>query len=210
MLETMSSMEVISKFRDWYSTNPKPLTCLTDQGRQFTSKEFALFLKGEETSHLVSTAYNPTGNSISERLNQTITRVLQMNRRKPLCEVVGKIHWSLQHTPHRTLGASPYELRYMRSAYDPQQRILNNLLHTANMRSEKQSTTDAERFNSRRKPLILKVSDLVYYKNPIRNKIDPYWLGPYKISKISANRNTMVIGNQGKELSANIKQIRLA
>lgn len=83
-LNSLNPDEIIKHFETWISDKPKPRTCLTDQGRSYISTKFFEFLKTKEIKHLITTPYNPTGNSISERINQTITRVLQTNKKQRL------------------------------------------------------------------------------------------------------------------------------
>lgn len=73
---SLKGEELISALESWLLDNPKPETILTDNGRNYVSQTFNDFLKRKGIKHLLCTPYNPTGNSISERVNPTITRVL--------------------------------------------------------------------------------------------------------------------------------------
>ncbi len=61
--------------------------------------------------------YNPTGNSTSERLNQTILRVLKTNQNSNILEVLRKAEKTLNWNYHYALGMSPYEKVHGRSPF---------------------------------------------------------------------------------------------
>jgi hypothetical protein len=61
--------KLIVHFEKWLRHNPRPEACLTDQGRNYIEQEFELYLSKKNIKHLKTTPYNPTENSISERLN---------------------------------------------------------------------------------------------------------------------------------------------
>ncbi|KAF9763132.1 Gag-Pro-Pol polyprotein [Nosema granulosis] len=75
----------------WFNTYGKPKSILTDQGRQFTSQNFKTFLSQNGIKHATSSAYNPTGNSIVERINQVIGNALRCYRDISLKDAVKKI-----------------------------------------------------------------------------------------------------------------------
>lgn len=80
---------------------------LSNQCRQYPSKDFWQLLSDNNIKQLFATLRNPTKNSISERINQTITRLLRVNKREDLFEAVSKTAISLQNSYNRHLRASP-------------------------------------------------------------------------------------------------------
>lgn len=118
---------LIKAFSNWLKIYPKPVTCLTDNGRNYISRKFNDFLAKHNIRHKLSRAYNPTGNGISERLNQTIKRVLQTNQGCRISELLRKINFTIQNQPHSKLGRSPFEFVNCYSRFDPEKRNLENV-----------------------------------------------------------------------------------
>lgn len=63
------------------------------------------------------TAYNPTGNSISERIKQTITRVLQASQQTPI-KMSLKMNCAFKNQYSYSLKDSPQEKQYGHSLFD--------------------------------------------------------------------------------------------
>lgn len=207
-LRNLKSTEIIRHFRTWLEKHPIPESCLTDQGRQYISKEFNNFLEENKIKHVLATAYNPTGNSISERINQTISRVLQTSQHQKVCKVIEKINFVLQNQHNRMLGAAPHELCKQFSVFDP---ISRNLPDTTALAARKAIALAEEankKLNSSRKNYIYKQGEIVFKLNPIRDKLSPIWLGPYKIARLHKGDNTMDLEADSHRIRANVKQIR--
>ena len=62
---------------NWICRYPRPLKCLSDQGPEF-QEEFTRMLEKNGIEHSTSTARNPQGNSIVERIHQAIGNVLRI------------------------------------------------------------------------------------------------------------------------------------
>ncbi|KAF9761210.1 Gag-Pol polyprotein [Nosema granulosis] len=72
-LNNITSREVIRKLdREWFQKWGSPNDLLSDQGKQFVSQEFTDYLVSNNIKHLISSTYNPTGNSVVEREPQVI------------------------------------------------------------------------------------------------------------------------------------------
>ena len=109
---------------EWIKIFEKPKSILTDQGPQYTSNSFQKFLKDKNIHHRFSTAYNPTGNSLSERINLAIAQILRSVQGRRITELLQEIESSLNRTVNRTLGFSPEEILNGKSSLDPLQRDL--------------------------------------------------------------------------------------
>lgn len=88
ILTSLKPTEIIKHFKSWLKENPNPVSCLTDNGRSYARAEFKSFLDKNGIQQKFSRPYNPTRDSISERLNQTIKKVLQTNQGTPLSFVI--------------------------------------------------------------------------------------------------------------------------
>lgn len=155
----------------------------------------------------MATPYNPTGNSISERINQTITRVLRANRNLKIQKALALVNWALQNQYNRSIGCSPHELVNHCSNYDPERRPLNGLLEKANERYLKQHQHNLNLINSTRGEFAYRVGDNVYVQTQKKGKLDPIWDGPCKVLRI-INSNCLSISKKKIETQVNIKQVR--
>ena len=54
-----------------------PETIVTDNGTEFISQDFELFLKENRSKHVTSTPYNPVSNELTELAIQTVNRGLK-------------------------------------------------------------------------------------------------------------------------------------
>ena len=50
---------------------------MIDNGPQFTSNEFATFMKGNGTHHIRSAPYHPASNGLAERFIQSVKQALK-------------------------------------------------------------------------------------------------------------------------------------
>ena len=172
------------------------------------SKAFQSFLMNQDIKPIATSAYNPTGNSISERLNQTITRVLQAQQQQPIRQVLKQINWVLQNQPRRDTRLSLYEIRYQRSAFDPCQRSLAQLVAKVPHMTAQACIREAARINRKRRPHLYKPGDIVYHDARPTGKLDPVWDGPFTVTEIKANGNVAIIQSPHQHLETNIKRIR--
>ena len=97
----------------------KPKFFLSDQGKQYTSMIFRTFLSSSGIRQVFASSYNPTGNSVSEKLNQTISFGLRGLRGHPIEHIIEIIEFSINNTQNRTLGMSSSEILRKHSIVDP-------------------------------------------------------------------------------------------
>ena len=105
-------------FKIWLLKYPKPQSIFTDQGRQYIFSEFEKFLNKNNIQRLITSSYNPTCNSTSERLNRTLVRILRYYLTISIKVAILRIGKSLQRSYHRVLGKIPYEIIFKYSIYD--------------------------------------------------------------------------------------------
>ncbi|KAG0430132.1 Transposon Tf2-6 polyprotein [Dictyocoela muelleri] len=63
---------------EWLNHFQPPKTLLSDNGKCYTSQSSKEFFKSYNIKQIFTSPFNPTGNSISERLNQSISDVLRI------------------------------------------------------------------------------------------------------------------------------------
>ncbi|KAG0420247.1 Retrovirus-related Pol polyprotein from transposon 17.6 [Dictyocoela roeselum] len=94
----------------WLEKHYIPEKCLSDNGRQFKSKNFQDLMNKHNINHISTSPYNPTGNSVVERMNREITIALRLSRGLSLRETTHNIWKRLNLCNNSTLGHSPYEI----------------------------------------------------------------------------------------------------
>lgn len=95
-----------------FSREGNPTYLASDNGCQFTSHEFATFLREREIKHLRSSVYYPRSNGAIERFNRVLKECLQTAERahRPWKQTVTVFLQIYRATPHATTGATPFEL----------------------------------------------------------------------------------------------------
>lgn len=106
----ISPKTIIKCLEKWIETYGPPKTVLSDQGRQYMATEFKEALLAYEITHSVCSAYNPTGNGISERLNPTIIFVLKHFNHLSISAALNLAEQRLRLCYHSSLKCSPIEL----------------------------------------------------------------------------------------------------
>ncbi|UYV70265.1 K02A2.6-like, partial [Cordylochernes scorpioides] len=106
-----TSQAVIQCLDKINKTVPQIKCILTDNGKNFTSKEFNKFLNDHQVQHTYSTPYHPQSNGLCEKMNDTIlTKLrtnLQENPRLKWSSLLAKIVKDYNSTPHDVTGFSP-------------------------------------------------------------------------------------------------------
>ena len=75
-LSTTAAEVTAAVENNWLVRYPKPTKIVTDQGTEF-STEFSSMCNKNGIKHSTSTSRNPQGNSLIERIHQTIGQVLR-------------------------------------------------------------------------------------------------------------------------------------
>ncbi|KAF0303201.1 uncharacterized protein FJT64_024775 [Amphibalanus amphitrite] len=91
-----------------------PDEIVTDNGPQFTSREFTAYLAARGVKHTKSSVYWPRGNSAVERFNKTFKSWITDCPPAAFIDEVRKSLAVYRATPHTTTGKSPSELLHGR------------------------------------------------------------------------------------------------
>ncbi|XP_018493986.1 uncharacterized protein K02A2.6-like [Galendromus occidentalis] len=116
LVNEVTTSRVISFLRRIFNREGVPETLVSDNGVQFTSREFNEFLQEYGVKHYKSPNYHPRANGLIERFNRTLGHMLATakmaggNIRDRLIEMLG----SYNSTPQATTGVSPAELLHGR------------------------------------------------------------------------------------------------
>ena len=104
-LTSITSTAVITKMKDLFAQHGVAETVVSDNGRQFSSSEFAAFANTWNFNHVTSSPHFPQCNGAAERAVKTAKEILRQN--DPALALL-----SYRSSPITDLGASPAEMAY--------------------------------------------------------------------------------------------------
>ncbi|ORD97513.1 TF29 [Hepatospora eriocheir] len=192
----------------WISEFGKPKVLYTDQGRQYISETLRKYLEKEGIELKLNTAYNPAGNGVSEKLNQTINFCCRLYEFKNLEELEEIIEIGFNSSTCRTTGYAPSEIMKGMNLLDVEDRIIKVNMEEVKERMQTAHKFNEEEENKNKKRLIeAKVNDLVYLKNEIRGKTDALNLGPFKILEVGKMGNAVKIDYGRKTEWVNLRRV---
>ena len=181
----------------WLARYPWPERCVHDNGGEFLGWEFQRVLKKSNVKSVSTSTYNPTANSVCERMHQTmgnILRTLLHGRDSPanlneanelIDEALSICSHALRTSVHTTLGSSPGALVFNRDMF------LNIPLmadwHAITTKREHVINENLRRMNKKRRR-----HDYIVGQKVLKLLIDPTKLGertmgPYKIDRVHVN-----------------------
>ncbi len=111
-MSTTSSEKTIEVLRRIIARYGLPQQLVSDNGPQFTSEEFARFMKTNGIKHIRTTPYHPSSNGLAERFVQTFKRAMKAGEKdgKSLQHGLSNFLLTYRSTPHATTNQSPSAL----------------------------------------------------------------------------------------------------
>ena len=110
-MTSMTSLATMQELRCLFSFFGLPEQLVSDNGPQFTSEEFASFLKGNGIKHIRSEPYHPSSNGVAGRFVQTFKRAMTTNEGARLTFQQQLMNFfSYRITPHATTNVAPSTL----------------------------------------------------------------------------------------------------
>ena len=203
----------------WLSRYPRPLKIVTDQGPEFANA-FSEMCEKNGITHSTSTSRNPQGNSLIERIHQTIGQVLRTivvaRNPKSVHEGQAVIDETLATAMHACRCAcsnsldynSPGSLAFGRDMFMDIPLIADIMAIQRN----RQSLVDRRllRENAKRIKHDYAVDDLVWKRNYIglSDKLKPTVSGPYPIRRVHTNGTVTIQLSARVQERINIRRIR--
>ncbi len=138
--KTIHSLDYCSFLQEnWIKLYGSPTHLLTDQGKQFVSNNLLELCAKLNINKVFSTTYNPTGNSIAERINGTITTSLLTLKNLSFKNAVQRVEDAINNSFHSSIGMAPSEFIKKTSLFDPLSKDLTHLRVEVNQQVEKAS-----------------------------------------------------------------------
>ena len=194
-VNTVTSSSVIAFLKDLFSRWGLPQRIITDNGKQFVSKQLEDFLRSLGVSHSRTALYHPQANGAVERFNRYLTDQLRIARveNRNVEETLFTALSAYRSTRHSTTQRSPAELMCGRSMTMPLDRLLK-VAKTKNVSFDGEVASNVRRsqqrnehhYNARNRAATFKAKagDRVNVRENVRsNKYEPLWTLPKRIEK---------------------------
>ena len=111
-MSSTTAPKTIAALQSLFAKYGLPEQLVSDNGSQFTSEEFAHFMKANGIKHIHSAPYHPSSNGLAERFVQTFKRAMKAGVKdgNPLSVRLAQFLLCYRSTPHATTDSSPSEL----------------------------------------------------------------------------------------------------
>ena len=114
-MSSSTTQATIEGLRRLFAAYGLPQQLVSDNGPQFTSAEFAVFLRKNGVKHIYSSPYHPSTNGLAERFVRTLKAAMKNKEIKDPHQRLMDFLLSYRTTPHSTTNSSPCELFMQRS-----------------------------------------------------------------------------------------------
>lgn len=217
-VDNKTSAHIAIQFQNcWLTRYPRPIRIIYDRGTEFTGYSFQRLLRNMHINGVPITSKNPQGNSIVERLHQTIGNALRAFRHTELPEGMTNIQqvidtalqavaYSARTAIHNTMEISPGALTYHRD-------MLLDIPIIADLQilqQKRQSIIDANLLaaNTKRLSYDYAVADRVLVKQYNPSKLEQKYIGPYPITTIHTNGTVTIRRSPHVLERMNIRRLR--
>lgn len=177
----------------WINKLGAPESILSDQGKCYISNTYKSFLRKNNIKAHYSSIYNPTGNSISERVNAIINSCLIIYHGRKLKEIIKIAENRINCWINRTLGTSPCS----------KLNIKNKIGIFPQRSTVKKNFTGRKRI-----PKEYMKDEKVYLKNFGSYKNEAKWIGPFVVIDIDKSKNRLLLRLNRKNVWMNIKNVK--
>ncbi|XP_013139456.1 PREDICTED: uncharacterized protein K02A2.6-like [Papilio polytes] len=196
----ISASYLIDRLNELFSRFGIPRQIVTDNGAQFTSKEFEYFNKFNGIEHVFTAPYHPASNGLAENAVKTLKRVIKKAIQEK--QNINRALWSFllyyRNVEHSTTGESPAMLllgRRVRTRLDAIKPDREGHVRRAQQRQQ-EAATGANRNLDR--------SDEVWYRQYLKGE---KWI-PGQIVEVLGSSSYKIKGTGGEVVHRHIDQLR--
>ena len=194
---TITTHSVIEFLSELFCRWGLPEEIITDNGRQFISREFEDFLSSLAIKHCRTALYHPQSNGAVERFNRVLKEGLRTAKAtgRSFEQSLRSVLLTYRSTPQATTGVSPAELligRQLRTPLDtlllqkPPRRITFDIPERVEEK-QKQSKQYYDRTHHT-KPSNFQTGNFVRIRKPVRkNKLEPAYTDPMRVTGRPSN-----------------------
>ena len=183
MMTSTTAEKTITELRKVFTSYGLPEQLVTDNGPQFTSSDFDVFIKCNGIKHILTAPYHPKSNGEAERAVQTFKNGL-LAQRMEKDEVQTKLSrflMSYRNTPHSTTGVTPVELFLKRKVRTRLDLLRPNIAE----RVSQNQATAKQNSDKKARPRDFEVGEAVFVENLIKQG-QPKWLPSTIVEKVGS------------------------
>ena len=190
-MSSTTAERTITELRKLFATHGLPTQVVTDNGPQFTSQEFEVFLKSNGIQHYKSAPYHPATNGEAERYVQTFKQAMRAAKcdSGTLPTKLMRFLLSYRTTPNATTGVSPAELLFGRTL----RTRLNLLRPDVSTKVEDKQASQKQHHDKKSRERHFQVGQSVLVEN---NKPEPKWVVGTVLEKLGNISYRVQVGNQ--------------
>ena len=118
LMKSTTSTATIEKLREIFATHGLPRTVVSDNGPNFSSREFEVFMSQNGIKHIKVSPYHPASNGQAERAVRIFKEGMEKMEKGSLKTKLSRFLLKYRITPHSTTGVPPAQL------------LMNRQLHT--------------------------------------------------------------------------------
>ena len=137
VMRSTTTSQTVERLQALFARYGVPAQLVSDNGPQFTSEEFQLFMKRNGIKHITSAPYHPATNGLAERFVQSFKQAMKSEREMTSLKVtMAKFLLAYRNTAHATTGETPAVLfmgRQLRTRLD----LLKPSLHSKIVESQR-------------------------------------------------------------------------
>lgn len=216
-IDRKTSQHIAQKFENcWLCRYPMPMKCVHDNGGEFIGWEFQQLLERCGIKDCPTTSRNPQGNSVCERMHQTVGNVLRtlLHGEKVKgdndIEIIDNALATVTHTLRTAISRSlnfnsPGELAFKRHMFLnlPLQADLRALQAHRQLKVDKNLAIA----NNRRLNYDYRPGQMVYVKTVSPTKLGERSEGPFQVEVVHTNGTITIRRNQHVTERVNIRRV---
>ena len=189
-MSSTTAERTITELRKLFATHGLPTQVVTDNGAQFTSQEFAEFLKLNGIHHYKSAPYHPATNGEAERYVQTFKQAMRAAKDDPgtLSTKLMRFLLAYRTTPNATTGVSPAELLLGRTI----RTRLTLLKPDVSTKVQDKQASQKQHHDKKAKERHFQVGQSVLVEN---NKPEPKWVLGTVLEKLGDTSYKVQVGD---------------
>ena len=171
-MPSTTTSKTIEVLRQLFSTYGLPDQIVSDNGPQFTSEDFQMFLKNNGVKHIRSAPYHPATNGLTERFVQTLKKAIVAGKSDSRSHDHKLASFLLKYktTPHTVTGVPPSTLFLGRQL----KTVLDLLKPNTERRVLDKQSAQKEKYDQHSSIRPFEVGDLVMVKTYRENRVT--WL----------------------------------
>jgi transposase InsO family protein len=199
IMKQTTSSATIRKLREIFAEHGLPDMIVSDNGANFTSREFAAFMQSNGIVHVKTAPYHPSSNGLAERAVQTVKEGVKKTAGDSFHMKLHRFLLRYRITPQSSTGRSPAELLFQRRL-----KTRLDLLHpTMQGKVHKQQLQMKQQHDKNKPERHFQVGDLVSVKN---FGVGPQWISG-TVVKISGPVSFEVLLADGRRVRRHVDQI---